>query len=216
MTDSKSGTTKSSPDSTASEIVESMPTLGSQTKLYSVSEWGWQRDIANLRHDDVRDAHYESQVDDLEIRAADKVRRSVAVLLEELSEARGLGWNDIASLVGVSVSAIRKWRSGGPASPDSRLELARLAAFLDVLSEFAIDDPGSWMEIALPLPPGYSVRPVDLYRDKHLNALLDIASRRRQAHEVLTDIDPDWRGRRSDFEVVDGPDGDKLIQTRRD
>src|SRR5687767_7602842 len=115
---------------TASDAVNPMPTTRSHTTAYSVHELAWRRDGAALDADDAKSAHYESQVEDLDLRAADKARRGVSTLLAELSEGRGLGWNDIAALVGVSVSAIRKWRRGGDASPDSRLELARLCAFL--------------------------------------------------------------------------------------
>jgi transcriptional regulator with XRE-family HTH domain len=199
---------------TASEVVELLPELGSETKAYSAAEWGWGRTLVEAFSDRVRDAHHTSQVEDLALRAHAKARKGLRALLAELADDRGMGWNDIATLSGVTVSAVRKWRQGGDAGPDKRLKLAELAAFLDTLSDFAIDDPASWMEIALPLPSGYRVRPVDLYRSGHLKELLDIAGQRRTIPEVLSDIDPTWRDRRSRFEVVDGADGNKLIQAR--
>jgi transcriptional regulator with XRE-family HTH domain len=112
--------------------------------------------------------------------------KSVAELLEELAGDRGMGWSGIAEVLGVSVSAIRKWRKGGDASPDSRLILARITALLDVLEEKApIADPAGWMEMDLPLAAGYFLRPLDLYLEGHTDALLDLAERRQEAVQVL-------------------------------
>jgi transcriptional regulator with XRE-family HTH domain len=126
-----------------------------------------------------------------------------------------MGWSDIAELAGVSISAIRKWRKGGDASPDSRTRLARIAALLDVLEEKGlVQDPATWMDMDLPLGPGYFIRPLDLYLDGHVTALIDLAEQRRTMTQVLDEVRPDWRSSRSDFKVFTDTDGDRSIRLR--
>jgi len=125
-----------------------------------------------------------------------------------------MAWTGIARLAGVSVSALRKWRTSGSASAEHRLALARLAAFLDLLSEYAIEDPAQWMEMRLPLPTGYLIRPIDLYRRGAVSGLLEYASARCTAEQILDQIDADWRDARSEFETYDAPDGAKAIRIR--
>jgi transcriptional regulator with XRE-family HTH domain len=164
---------------------------------------------------DVHDRHGEVREQDLVDRTRDKASKSVANLLLELTTDRGMGWSDIAEVVGVSVSAIRKWRQGGEASPGSRMKLARIAAFLDLLERKApIDDPASWMELDLPLAPGFYIRPLDLYVDGHEDAILDLAEGRQGAETVLDRVRPNWRDGRSDFEVFADIDGQRSIRRR--
>lgn len=163
----------------------------------------------------VHEFHGEARELDLNDRAFGKGKRSVSALLEELSADRGMGWSDIAEVVGVSVSAIRKWRKGGDASPDSRRRLARIAALLDVLEEKGlIQDPAAWMEMDLPLDAGYHIRPLDLYVDGHVIALIDLAEHRKSVTQVLDEVRPAWRTTRSDFEVFEDTDGERSIRQR--
>jgi hypothetical protein len=93
--------------------------------------------------------------------------------------------------------------------------VAQLAALLDLIEEYQIDDPANWLEMPLELPPGYRVRPVDLYRAGHITAILDVASMREtDAARMLDEVQPGWRDQRSDWDVVDAPDGFKAIQQR--
>lgn len=164
---------------------------------------------------EVQELHSEARELDLNERMFEKGKKSVATLLEELTIERGMGWSDIGEVVGVSVSAIRKWRRGGDASPDSRNSLARIAALLDVLEEKGlIEDPARWMEMDLPLGPGYFIRPLDLYVDGHVVELIELAEQRRSVAQVLDDVRPDWRARRSDFEVFMDTDGQRSIRPR--
>ncbi|MFE6198233.1 helix-turn-helix domain-containing protein [Streptomyces sp. NPDC057838] len=177
-------------------------------------ETGRLRDETNLLNQDANELHQRTRTEDLKQRAAIKARAGVKTLLRELSAERGMGWSDIARMVGVSVSAVRKWRTGGDASPEKRQELATLAAFLDVLSDYAIEDPAQWMELLLPLPVGYRVRPMDLYKHGAVSALLDLADQQRDAADVMDEVDPAWRERRrSTFEVFHAPDGNLAIRS---
>ncbi|MDX3548823.1 hypothetical protein PV729_25740 [Streptomyces europaeiscabiei] len=126
-----------------------------------------------------------------------------------------MAWADIARLVGVSVSAVRKWRTGGDASPEKRRLLAQLAAFLDLLEESSVEDPAQWLEMDLALPVEYSVRAVELYAIGHMIALLEIAGQRRDPAHVLDEVDPEWReARRSDIEIFTATDGQLAFRER--
>jgi len=178
---------------------------------------GLIRDRARFLSEDAKGLHRRTQTHAYAEDTAQKVRWDVPTLLEELGPRRGLGWSDIAKSVGVSVAAIRKWRHGGDATPENRQRLAELAALLDVIENNMISDPAQWLEVPLSLPVGYqTVRPVDLYREGHVNALIDYAKNRITSAEALMDeVEPDWReSRRSEFEVYDASDGHKAIRSR--
>jgi hypothetical protein len=171
------------------------------------------RDIVTVLSDDVNDAHREAQGYDLDERARLKARNAVPSLLQELSDKRGMAWRDIAAIAGVSVSAVRKWRKDGAATADKRLALATMAAFLDLLDGFLIQDPVGWLE--LPMVAGYTVRHMDLYVNGRADLLLDIAGMRTKEKESLDLFDPDWREHyRTDFEVFEADDGHRSLRIR--
>jgi transcriptional regulator with XRE-family HTH domain len=189
---------------------------GTQTAAGSAvlaREYGLLRDQVGVLNDDVNEAHRQVQRYDLDERARTEAKKSVPTLLEELSDHRGMAWRDIARLVGVSVSAVRKWRHDGPAAPEKRLALAKLAAFLDLLEGFMVEDPASWLE--LPMVDGYTVRHIDLYEGGRPDLLLDVVDIRLKETAALDLFDPDWRTRyRSDFEVFEAGDGNLSIRKR--
>lgn len=200
---------------TAGSALTGYPTVDSPTAAAKLAaKAGWVRSQADAIRNDADSLHRKVQSYNLDERASAKGRQGVSSLLKELAIERGMAWTDIARLIGVSIGAVRKWRTDGSASPDNRLGLARLAAFLDLLAECAVEDPAQWMEMRLPLPPGFAITPMDLYRRGGLTALLDYASQRRTAEQVLEEADPRWRDARSDFEVYDAPDGEKAIRIR--
>jgi len=166
---------------------------------------------------EVQEMHGEARELDLTDRTFEKTKKSVSGLLEELAGERGMGWSDIAEVVGVSISAIRKWRKGGDASPESRSKLARIAALLDVLEEKGlVQDPAAWMEMDLPLDSGYFIRPLDLYLEGHVLRLIDLAEQRQTVTQVLDQVKPNWRTNRSDFEVFVDTDGQRSIRLRNE
>lgn len=160
--------------------------------------------------------HNEIRSHELGTRTLEKSKKDAASLLTELAYDRGMSWSDIAELAGVSVSAVRKWRNGGAASPESRGALARIAAMLDLLEhKGAVGDPAVWMEMNLPFEEqGHYIRPLDLYLQGHHVALLDIAERRKDVSQVLDELTPGWRRQRSDFEVYTDVDGQRSIRVR--
>jgi transcriptional regulator with XRE-family HTH domain len=170
---------------------------------------------ANLQ-DAVADLHADAKAKDLAARTSVKARKSVSGLLAELGQERGMSWSDIAAWAGVSVSAVRKWRKGEAATPENRNRLAKIAALLDWLAEYMIEDPAQWLEIEFALPAGYNIRPLDLLLEGQVDKLLDIAAERKTPEQVLDELEPEWRdSRRSDFEVILAADGDRAIRARK-
>jgi len=170
----------------------------------------------DLLQKDVVELHGQFRERDLASRTVAKAKKGVADLLEELTGVQGMAWSDVAHLVGVSVSAVRKWRLGAESSPQNRQRLAELAGFLEQLSDKAgVSDPAQWLEMEFPLGAGYAVRPVDLYAKGLTSELLDIAEHRTGIAAVLDSQWPSWRTElRSQYEVAPGPDGDRMITIR--
>lgn len=176
-------------------------------------EYAELRDDVELLWTDVSEGHRRSRAYDLADRAGAKARRSVTELLGELAEGVGLAWADIARLVGVTVSSVRKWRTGEAPSGAKRAALAQLVAFLDLVGEFPVADVAGWMET--PLVAGYTATPIDLYRAGATDLLLEFAAGRIDVTPMLDEFDARWRERySSDFEVVDTLDGQRSIRRR--
>lgn len=200
----------------AGAVSDYAPSAPSTTRALSLRA-DYLRTEVDMLGGEVQELHGEARELDLNNRTLEKSKKSVPNLLEELTRDRGMGWSDIAEVVGVSVSAIRKWRKGGEASPGSRQKLSRIAALLDILEEKAlVHDPAAWMEMDLPLEAGYFIRPLDLYLEGHMTALIDLAEQRQTVTQVLDQVRPNWRGSRSDFEVFLDTDGERSIRRRND
>ncbi len=80
-------------------------------------------------------------------RTDERARAGLAALLADLTSGHGLGWSEVARLVGVSVPAVRKWRHGGDVTPTRLNSLGRLAAFLEMLGEEDVQDPAAWLNL---------------------------------------------------------------------
>lgn len=200
--------------SSAGGVSDYAPSAPSTTRALSLRADYLRTEVDTLGGE-VQELHAEVREHDLADRTLEKSKKSVASLLEELANDRGMGWSDIAEVVGVSVSAVRKWRKGGVASPDSRSKLARIAALLDVLEDKGvIEDPAAWMEMDFTLEAGYFIRPLDLYLEGHVTELIELAEQRQSTAQVLDKVRPNWRQNRSDFEVFLDDDGERAIRRR--
>lgn len=189
-----------------------LPPIGTRALSMEAAELRTQADLTGGR---VQNLHDRARAVNLDQRTRNKSRHDVPTLLDELAYQRGMAWTNIAEIADVSVSAVRKWRKGNDASPESRSRLAKFAALLDTLEEESgIKDPATWMEMELPLAAGYYIRPLDLYLDGKDMALLDIAEQRGHVEHILDEIRPDWRAGRSKFEVFEDTDGMRSIRVR--
>lgn len=193
---------------TAADSVLDSGALIGDLKIYA----GNLRDRVGLLSGDIGSTHLQLQDRDLHERAGIKARKGVSALLEELAVSRGMSWSSIARAAGVSVGAVRKWRNAGAATGENRLALGLLAALLDLLEAFAVEDPAGWLE--MPLLPEYTITALDLYCAETRLPLLEYAGGRITATQLLDDFDPVWRERfRSGFKVYRAADGDLAIHS---
>lgn len=203
--------TKQGTDSTG----VALPRSPSMTMATLTREYGKLRDRTSVLDADVGADHRAAQRQTLELRAHDRAREDVVTLLDVLSAERGLGWSDIARLVGVSVQAVRKWRRGEAVTGENRLSIARLVALLDMLfAEIPVQDPAGWLEI--PLIQGYKLRHLDLYRLGRTDLLFDLANLRIRPEDAMAELTPDWRARYAlEHEVYESEDGQRSVRRRR-
>lgn len=186
----------------------------SQTMASITRGFGMLRDETSLLDADVGSDHRAALMYTLELLARDLSREDVPALLAKLVSDFGLGWSDIARLVGVSVQALRKWRHGEPATGENRLSVARLAAFLELLRDIPVQEPASWLE--MPVVVGHSPRHFDLYREGHVGVLFDLAHLRIGPERALDETEPRWReAHRLAYETYEAADGQRSIRKRR-
>ena len=167
-----------------------------------------------LLSEDVEDGRREVRSLDLDRRTTARATLAPERLLDELSTAHGLAWSEIAKLCHVSVSAVRKWRAGDSISPERRRALARLAAFLGLLSEVGpVAEPAGWLNMRL--SDRLTVTAADLYIDGRADDLLEYAQGHLGLDVLLDRWNPDWRiAARSGWKVVADSDGQRVL-TRR-
>lgn len=196
-----------------SENIKGYEPVPSTTALSISADW-LRTDIDSLHHG-MRSLHGHTRALDLDDRAHKKATTSdVPTLLDELASTRGMSWADVAAAAHVSVSAIRKWRKGGAATADNRERLARIASFLDLLEEKGVADPAQWMEMSLPLGPGYYIRPIDLFVSGHAESLIEWVEQRSELTAILDAAMPAWREQRSNVEVFVDSDGQRSLRMR--
>ena len=170
-----------------------------------------------VRDYEVRDR--EVRVEILREEASRLGRRDAKELLDSLAIDRGLSWNTLAAMLGVTPTAIRKWRRGGSVTPENREQLAALVAFFEQLEnvEEPIADMGSWMEMRV--REDTTLTPAVLYAGGPHQRwhLLEWARGYIDAATVLDRFDVQWReafGRDPNYTVGVGPDGERAIIPR--
>lgn len=173
------------------------------------------RDEVELTHNDVKELHHETVSAALDERTAVIAMADPAELLESLGTEGGLSWTTVARLVGVTPTAVRKWRRGEQITPQNRHRLARACALLEMLRPYAVADPASWLEMHI--SQDAVVTPVDLFGAGRADLIFELAGRRTNPHAVLDAYEPDWRTRYGvddRFGVVEAPDGQLSIVQR--
>lgn len=159
------------------------------------------------------------RVEHLRERSSQLARRDAKDLLDDLAVERGLSWSTIAAMLGLSPTAIRKWRRGGSVNPENREQLAALVAFFEMLGAIKepIADVGSWVEMRV--REDATITPAQLYAAGPLLRwqLLEWARGYIDAATMLDRFDEDWRTtyrRDADYIVGEGPDGERAIIPR--
>ena len=166
---------------------------------------------------DSADIRRQSLLRDLEERQRTVARQSGSDLLAIVADA-GFAWRDVARLVQVSVPAVQKWRRGEGMTGPNRSRIARLVAFLDVLSEHFVMDPVSWLE--MPVKDNVALSRMDLLIDERDDLVLELISDDANPlaiDQILDEYDPTWRDSRVDdrFEAFVAADGIVSIRPKR-
>lgn len=116
----------------------------------------------------------------------------------------------IARALGVTPTAVRKWRRGETAKADHRSRLARFAATYSLLAETGVHDPAGWLDI--PISSESSLTPLDLFVGGRADLSVLLGSRLMEPQEALDAYDPGWRQTNPidpDYEVVMLRDGSR-------
>lgn len=168
------------------------------------------RDEAARLSSDADALHTSVQTIDLNQRAVALAQSDPSDLLEAVGRHLGMPWSLVADLIGVSPTAIRKWRKGGSMTPENRISLGRLVAFCQLIPELdpRILDPALWLQT--PLDPATTLTAGDLYVAGYADQLLGLAAGRASATEVLDQFSADWRSTHPadrHHRVVIAPDG---------
>lgn len=173
-------------------------------------------DRVEVLHRQARDLHADSSdlrrqglVNGLEERIESVGTKPMEELLDMVYEA-GFAWRDVARLANVSVPAVQKWRRGDRSTGQNRYRVAKLVAFLDVLSDHFVVDAASWLE--MPVKEGVELSRLDLLAKNRFDLVLELISDDgdpRSAEEVLEEFDPEWRSVLVDsaFETFMASDG---------
>jgi hypothetical protein len=129
-----------------------------------------------------------------------------------------LGVNQLitARALGVTPTAVRKWRRGETAKPEHRAGLARFAAMHSLLTETGLHDPGGWLEI--PVSSASTLTPLDLFIGGRPDLAVLLGARLMEPQETLDLFDPAWRETYAidaDYEVVMLRDGSRSAVPRK-
>jgi hypothetical protein len=193
--------------------VAALPGVSETQPTVRTEELGWRRWQARANLDTAGEEHLQSHFKDWTVRTNRRVRLSTVQILEQLADL-GFAWRDIARMLGVTVQALQKWRSGSAANAENKTRLAGLLAACDLIAEnYGIQEVASWFEIQM--LPGVPVTPIDLWALKRPDLVFDYASGHTDAEDMLTSWDPEWRDRySSSFEVFRADDNQLSIRMK--
>jgi transcriptional regulator with XRE-family HTH domain len=137
----------------------------------------------------------------------DVIRRLTDLGVSQLSIARALG---------VTPTAVRKWRRGETAKSDHRARLARFAAMYSLLTETGLHDPAGWLDI--PISRESTLTPLELFISGRADITVLLGARLLEPQEALDGFDPEWRQTYPvdpDYEVVMLQDGSRSAVPRK-
>lgn len=180
------------------------------------SDWQWrqQRQDHDRLGAKLEQEHRGYYADLITTTARDMEKKSSKDLLDVLATDYGFAWVDIAQMLGVSVPALRKWRTTGNATPTNHQRLSKLAAFVHSLATVgAIESPANW----LLLPPlnEFTLTPKEIYTTESAPIILDYACGNISAEVMFDEVVKGWRQtRHSNYEVRKFDDGSSGIVRR--
>jgi hypothetical protein len=133
-----------------------------------------------------------------------------------LGQDLGVGQLTTARAVGVSPTAVRKWRRGEAAKPEHRSRLASFAALSSLLMEVGLHDPAGWIDIRI--SDQSTLTPLDLFVGGRGDLAVLLGARLADPQEALDAFDPAWRENYApdpDYEVITLADGTRSAVPRR-
>jgi hypothetical protein len=120
---------------------------------------------------------------------------SAVDLLDALADELLFPWALLARVVGVSPTAVRKWRRGETVTPGHHHRLAEFLAFCRTLQhrDPRIEDVSRWFE--MPVDSRSDITRLDLFLAGTRPGLLDLAAARRSGEDLLDAEAEGWRER---------------------
>lgn len=200
--------TEFSPSTQATQIVEPAALVADTAEL---------RDESTATTSPATELHHTAE----ELQLAGQTRRLETVspveILDLLADDLLFPWSLLARVVGVSPTAVRKWRRGEATTATNHHALAEFLAFCRTLQsrDPRIDDVPRWLE--MPVDRRIDMSRLDLYVGGVRAGLLDLASGRHSGEDLLDDSVPKWRDHAAlarHFEVLVHDDGSTSIVPR--
>lgn len=194
-----------SPSTQATQIVEPAALVADTAEL---------RDESTATTTQATELHHTAE----QLQLAEQTRRlentSPVEILDLLADDLLFPWSMLARVVGVSPTAVRKWRRGEATTAANHHALAEFLAFCRTLQsrDPRIDDVPRWLE--MPIDGRIDMSRIDLYVGGARAALLDLASGRHSGEDVLDEYVPNWREHAAlarHFEVLIHEDGSTSI-----
>lgn len=189
----------------------------SVTAASQLVEAGLLRDDLHNYGEDARAIHREELLRELDTSAVELAQQGAGHLLDQVAVSWGLSWTSVARMLGVSDTAVRKWRRGEAVTPENLRQLARLVAFLRLVKEQVwVNDVAAWLEMRI--ADSATLTHTELY-PTHTDLLYELATRRVTPHEALDRFDASWREKYAvdnRFKVVHADDGPVIRMTSPD
>lgn len=146
-----------------------------------------------------------------------QLQKAPTNVLKHMTDELGVGQLGAGRAIGVTPTAIRKWRRGEPIRPEHRDRLAQFAALLGELQDAGIYDPAGW--ISIPVSAESFVTPIHMFTKGRGDLAVLLGAGAAEPQEVLDLFDPHWRTRYAvdpDYDVVTLLDGSRSAVPRRD
>jgi hypothetical protein len=135
-----------------------------------------------------------------------------------ISQLADMGFSQLvmARALGVTPTAVRKWRRGDPPKAEHRGRLASFAALCSQLTEMGLHDPAGWLDI--PISGQSTLTPLDLFVAGRADLGALLGGRVLEPQEALDAFDSSWRENYPidpDYEIVMLRDGSRSAVPRR-
>ena len=143
-------------------------------------------------------------------------QRSPRDVVVELGDELGIGQLVIGRALGVTPTAVRKWRRGEPARAEHRDQLAKFAALIAYLGDVGLHDPASWIDI--PVSADSTLKPLDLFLNRRSDLVVLLGAGAVDPQDALDEFEPGWRNAftpDTEYEVVRLSDGSRSVVPRK-